>query len=167
MVPSIVMYHNNSVIFFTHSWILKKFYFYQFHITSDICFHSLSDKTSIWPIDKTFQEITLESRGTWDQWHWRSTQNSPELKNWNLIIIWFNSISRTFIGEVLPIWKDVVSVFYSPNWLGWCVYMCFKSDQMISQIVNLCACIFVNVCLLVCIYVCVCMCVCMYVFQPD
>ena len=31
----------------------------------------------------------------------------------------FSVISKTLVGEVLPLWRDAVSVFYSLSWLGW------------------------------------------------
>ena len=46
---------------------------------------------------------------------------TPKLQHyWSLTIRLFNVIPRTLIGEVLPICRDAVGVFYSPNRLGNC-----------------------------------------------
>ena len=52
---------------------------------------------------------------TWEQWQWRGTSHSPNLQGWSLTIRWFNTISRTLVGGVLPLCRDTVGVFYSPH----------------------------------------------------
>ena len=76
--------------------------------------------SSIWPIDRTL--IRCYHSGperTWERWEWRGTPRSPKLQHyWNLTIKLFSVISRTHIGGVLTLCREVVGVFYSPNWLG-------------------------------------------------
>ena len=50
----------------------------------------------------------------------KGTQLFPKIQHyWNLIIRLFCVISRTFVGRVLPLFRDAVGVFYSPSWLDW------------------------------------------------
>ena len=50
-----------------------------------------------------------------EQWLWRSTLHSPKLQHyWSLTIRLFSIIYRTFVGGVLPLYRDTVGVFYSP-----------------------------------------------------
>ena len=44
-----------------------------------------------------------ESEWTWEQWQLKSTLHFPNLKDEYLAIRWFNVISRTLVGGVLPL----------------------------------------------------------------
>ena len=49
----------------------------------------------------------------------RGTPHSPKLQHyWNLIFRLFSVLCRTFVGGVLPLFRDVVGVFYCPSRLG-------------------------------------------------
>ena len=49
----------------------------------------------------------------------RGTPCPPKLQHyWNRTISLFSVINRTLVGRVLPLCRDTVSGFYSPNWLG-------------------------------------------------
>ena len=51
-------------------------------------------------------------------WQWWVAQHSSKLQHyWSLTIRLFSAISRTFVGEVLPLCRDAV-VFCSPCWMG-------------------------------------------------
>ena len=51
---------------------------------------------------------------TWEQCQWRGTPHSPN-PHWNLAIRLFSVISRTLVGEVLPLRRKPIGVFYSPS----------------------------------------------------
>ena len=60
------------------------------------------------------------SEWTWEWGQWRCTPNSPKLQHyWSVTIRLFNVISRTLIGcvRVLLLYKDTVSVFFSPRFI--------------------------------------------------
>ena len=59
--------------------------------------------------------------GPGSQWQWRGAPHFPKLQHhWNLIIRLFSVISRTLIGrgEVLPLCRGAVGVFYRPSRLS-------------------------------------------------
>ena len=59
-----------------------------------------------------------ELEWTWEQWQWRGTPHSPNLQGWSLAIRLFYILSRSLVGgEVLPLWRKAVSVFFSSSQL--------------------------------------------------
>ena len=81
--------------------------------------------SSIRPIDKTLSGATncvslLEwLEWTLERWQCSGTLYSPNLQHyWSLTIGLLTVISRTLVGGVLPLCREVVSVFYSPSRLG-------------------------------------------------
>ena len=69
------------------------------------------------PIARTLLPVTFAYAWKWKQG--RSTLHSPKLQHyWNLTIRLLSFISRTLIRGVLPLCRDPVALFYSPNRLG-------------------------------------------------
>ena len=84
-------------------------------------------KSSIWAIDWTLSEWN------WDWWQWNGTLYSPKLQYyWNLTIKLFNVIPETLVaGDVLPLCRHAVGVFYSPGQMGWLVI--YRSNMDLSK----------------------------------
>ena len=96
---------------FTHSKMIKRFYFKQFN-SSQLFALSLMSNHSIWPIDRTPSGATTPSQSglgcDGNKW---GTPHSP-----NLLTIRF-FVSRALIGWrwILPVCRDAVSVFHIPR----------------------------------------------------
>ena len=106
---------------FTHSWMIKQFYFKQFNSAYIICFHLvwmsnrsiLNVKTVLFePEIGPYQVLRIRVKvdlGATAMKGYTTFLKSPSL-----------TISRTFTGSVgvLPLCKDAVSVFYCPSQLN-------------------------------------------------
>ena len=58
----------------------------------------------------------FEPDWTWELWQWRGTPYSQKLKHYgNLNIRLFSVISSILVEGVLPLGREAVSVFYSPQ----------------------------------------------------
>ena len=60
------------------------------------------------------------SEWTWEQWQQRGTQDSSNLQGRSLIINSFSVITgHSLRWELLPLCRDAIGVFYSPDRLWW------------------------------------------------
>ena len=66
------------------------------------------------------------SEWAWERWQWRGTLYPLSLQHyWDLTIRLFSVISWTLVvGGVLPLCREAVSVFYSPNRPGKSSFLC-------------------------------------------
>ena len=72
----------------------------------------------VWRIAPTNQQAAWET-GFYSWRQKRVSSHSLKLKHcWSLSIRFFKVIYRTLIGGLLPLYRDAISAFYSPSWLG-------------------------------------------------
>ena len=78
---------------------------------------------SIWPPDKTLSGATTPGQsGPGSNGNEEVLYIPQSSTDENLSLRWFDVIYRTHLGEVLPLCRDAVGVFYSPSWLGFNPY---------------------------------------------
>ena len=87
---------------------------YKSNLTAVIYLHTVC---SIWPIDRTLSSATTPS-GRWsnnNQWvlHIPEISRAGASPSENLMSYLGHSL-----GEVLPLCRNAVGVYYNPNWLG-------------------------------------------------
>ena len=92
-----------------------------------------TQSSSICPMDRT-----LYSGPEWtrEQWQWRGTPHSLKLQYyWNLTIrLFFCHILDTCWGEVLPLCREAVSVFYHPLPTGQKCRLCGDRNETFNHI---------------------------------
>ena len=69
------------------------------------------------------------SRPEWtlERLQWWGTLHSPKLQHyWSLTMRLFRITSRKLVVGSCPLCREVVSVFYSPSWIGWEVFGKYK-----------------------------------------
>ena len=102
---------------YTHL-ITKQFNFKQFNLASVICLNSVYIlNSSIWPFDRNLSGPTTPS-GPWRDSNEGILHIFQALPGWILTIRLFSVISRTLIGNVLPLRKEEIGVFLSSSRLG-------------------------------------------------
>ena len=88
----------------------------------DIQFSISTQLSSIWPIDRALLGVTTPGHsGPGSDGNEGILRIPPKLQHfWNLTIRLFSVISRTVIGggEVLPLCREAVGVFYRPGLMG-------------------------------------------------
>ena len=104
-----------STVFYLHILNLKTVLFQTIQLSISTLF------SAIWHINK--DPVWCHHSGSewnWVRWQWRDTPHSLKFNHyWILAIILFSVLSRTLVGEVLPLNREAVGVFYSPCRLGW------------------------------------------------
>ena len=64
-----------------------------------------------------YKVLPLQARVDLGVVRWRRTLNSQKFQHyWSLTVWLFSVISRILIGEILPLCKDAVGVFYIHSW---------------------------------------------------
>ena len=82
-------------------------------IFQTIQFNISTQFSSIWPIDKTLSGATTPGQSGYG-----SDDNEAILRIPQITIRLFSVVSKTLVGETLPLFRVAVSVFYSPSQRG-------------------------------------------------